>query len=138
MAFITSHNGTTLPVEFANVTATREHNDANIRWQAANQSDLASFDVQSKVGEEWTTVGSVSATAKDVYNWIFVLGITGAIFVLVAVLSLFSAAFAQFAMFSIMIDCRRILDIWLVTMRATTSLAPPGGNGTITVIGLDG
>src|SRR5262245_20496688 len=35
-------------------------------------------------------------------------------------------------------DCPRVLDIWLVTMRATTSLAPPGGNGTITVIDLDG
>jgi hypothetical protein len=35
-------------------------------------------------------------------------------------------------------DCPSVLDISLVTMRATTSLAPPGGNGTITVIGLDG
>jgi hypothetical protein len=37
-----------------------------------------------------------------------------------------------------MMDCPSVLDIWLVTMRATTSLAPPAGNGTITVIGLDG
>jgi hypothetical protein len=35
-------------------------------------------------------------------------------------------------------DCPRIFDIWLVTMRATTSLAPPAGNGTITVIDRDG
>src|SRR5258708_31963055 len=40
--------------------------------------------------------------------------------------------------FSIMMDWPRIFDIWLVTMRATTSLAPPAGNGTITVIGRDG
>jgi hypothetical protein len=32
------------------------------------------------------------------------------------------------------IDCLSSLDIWSVTMRATTSLAPPGGKGTMTVM----
>ena len=40
--------------------------------------------------------------------------------------------------FSMMMDCPRVLDIWWLTMRATASLAPPGGKGTITVIDLDG
>src|SRR5262249_29033928 len=35
-------------------------------------------------------------------------------------------------------DCPRIFPISSVTMRATTSLGPPAGEGTITVMGRDG
>ena len=40
--------------------------------------------------------------------------------------------------FSMTKDCPRIVPICSVTTRATTSLGPPAGNGTTTVIGLVG
>jgi hypothetical protein len=39
---------------------------------------------------------------------------------------------------SITMDWPRILPICSVTMRATTSLGPPAGKGTTTVMGRDG
>jgi hypothetical protein len=40
--------------------------------------------------------------------------------------------------FSMIMDWPRIFPICSVTMRATTSLGPPAGNGTTTVMGRDG
>ena len=63
--FLTSFNGTILPVEFVTVDAKQLAQANEIAWQVAHQSEVDHYDVESLIGTgasaNWTTVGRVTA-----------------------------------------------------------------------------
>ena len=69
--FITSHNGTILPVEFTDVTARRINGNGLISWTTAHQSDVARFEVErsdgSGPGAEGGTLHAIADVSADTY-----------------------------------------------------------------------
>src|ERR1051325_6067836 len=65
LQFTQSHAGTILPVEFATISANHTgENAAQVKWTMADQSDIASFDVESNEAGVWSLVGGTSKHAS--------------------------------------------------------------------------
>jgi len=68
LQFIQSHAGTILPVEFATIDANHTTaTTAQVKWTMADQSDIASFDVESNEAGVWSSVGSTSKHSSNDY-----------------------------------------------------------------------
>jgi hypothetical protein len=63
LAFILSHNGTILPVEFVTATGNRTSgNAATLDWSVADQTDIASYGIeQEQPDASWINAGSADA-----------------------------------------------------------------------------
>ena len=69
--FITSHNGTILPVEFTDVTARRINGNGLISWATVHQSDIARFEVERQdeagPGAAVGTLHAIADVSADTY-----------------------------------------------------------------------
>jgi len=67
--FLTSYNGTILPVEFVSATGNALSQANQIQWQVAHETDVDHYDVEVSTGGQWQTVGSVSQTGAGSYSF---------------------------------------------------------------------
>jgi hypothetical protein len=69
--FVTSHAGTILAVDFVHATATRlgDGTSALVKWTTARQEDIARYDVETRQGSTWVSVGQVSAATTNEYHF---------------------------------------------------------------------
>jgi hypothetical protein len=67
LAFIASHNGTILPVEFVTATGNRINgNSASLNWSVADGTNIASYGIeQEQADASWLSAGSVNSVENN-------------------------------------------------------------------------